>query len=283
MRPPQPRTVTVSITTYVATTVVLVLWLLAAVAVALYLFFYQRKRAQTAQRTSSWRSMTRHSPPNDLTALPAYPQRPRTPSYPPSGPSSFSATTRPINFSPVRTPPNADPVAPRVPTKTEDTRRTTTVSPTRNRVPAPPSISEATQLALLANNPAQAAESARLQCMPLASDTTDTSTETVGPGKEVLNAAYVNRVAQSGLPLTHHAMVGSDDSTDAGDGNAAALTYAMHARGRGTSAWRVDPGRYGGRCVGQGGRGRAMTFEQGTGGEELDRMRPLQVRKMSSM
>lgn len=109
------------------------------------------------------------------------------------------------------------------------------------------------------------------------------STETVGPRKEVVNAAYVNRVARSGRPLSDHALIGSDDSTDAGGGTAGGLSYAMHGRGRGTSAWGVDPGRHGGRFVGQGGRGRAMTFGQGSGGQELERMRPLQVRKMSSM
>ena len=286
MGPLQPRTVSVSITTYIATTVVLVLWLLAAVAVAIYLFLYQRKRAQKAQRTqrtSSLGNATLRCPPSDLTALPSYPQRVQTSPYPSIDSSSFPATTRPTDVSPVLTPPNADPIQPNVPTKINEPGRTKTVSPTRNPVPAPPSSNEATQRALLANNPTQAANLARLQAMTLASDTTDMSTETVEPGKEVVNAGYMTMLAQRGVPLRDHALLGSDDSTDAEGRTAAALGYAMHARGRGSSAWGVDPARYGGRFVGQGGRGRAMTFGQGRGDEELERMRPLQVRKMSSM
>lgn len=251
MRPLQPRTVSVSITTYIATTVVLVLWLLAAVAVTIYMFLYQRKRMQGAQRTTSHRDTTARSPQREPTTLPAYPQRARTPSSPRSGPSSLSATTRPTNLSPVVTPPKSDPVAPRVPTKTANSGRITTVSPTRNPVPAPPSpTNEATRRALRANSPARAASAAGLHTIPLGSDTTDKSTETVGPRKEVVNAAYVNRVERSGRPLSDHALIGSDDDTDAGGGTAGALSYATHGRGRGTSAWGVDPGIYGGRFVG---------------------------------
>ena len=291
MGPLQPRTISVSITTYIATIVVLVLWLLAAMVAALYLFFYQRKRARSAQtaqtaqriqRTTLHGNTTSRSPPNDLTALPSYPQRAQTPSYPPSGPSSLSATTRPTAFSPVHTSPNANPVPPAVPPKIETSSRTATASPTRNPVPAPPSIYDATQRALLANNPTQAADLARLHARALASDTTDMSTETVEPGKEVVNAGYMTMLAQRGVPLRDHALLGSDDSADAGGGTPATLSYAMHARGRGSGGWGVDPGRPGGRFMGRGGMTRAMTFGHENGDQELVRMGP-QVRKMSSM
>ena len=288
MGPLQPRTISVSITTYIATIVVLVLWLLAAIVAVLYLFFLQRKRARSAQtaqriqRTTSHINTTSRSPPNDLTALPSHPQRAQTSSYPPSGPSSLSATTRPTAFSTVHTPPNVNPVPPAVPPKIENSSRTATVSPTRNPVPAPPPIYEATQRALLANNATQAADLARLHARALASDTTDMSTETVEPGKEVVNAGYMTMLAQRGVPLRDHALLGSDDSADAGGETPATLSYAMHARGRGSGGWGVDPGRHGGGFMGRGGMTRAMTFGHENGGQELGRMGP-QVRKMSSM
>lgn len=108
-------------------------------------------------------------------------------------------------------------------------------------------------------------------------------------------------LTQKGVPLRDHALLGSDNSTDAGgdggngDGAPAVLSYAKRVTrarggGGGASVWGVDapdPGRYKNRprLLGAwGGNGRAMTFGQGDGGEEGEkRVRPLQVRKMSSM
>lgn len=117
---------------------------------------------------------------------------------------------------------------------------------------------------------------ARLQAMPLKSDTTDVSTETVESGKEMVNAGYMAMLAQRGVPLRDHALLGSDDSTDAGGGFGAALNYTVHPRGIGTRSRGINPGINGGRFTGQSGRGRSMILRQ-------ENAIPLQLRKMSSV
>ncbi len=100
------------------------------------------------------------------------------------------------------------------------------------------------------------------------------------PGKEVVNAGYMNMLAQRGVPLRDHALLGSDDSTDAGGGIGGSLSYAMHSRCLGPGRGR---GGDGGGFSGRGGRGRAMTLVREESSEEMGGVRPLRVRKMSSM
>lgn len=122
--------------------------------------------------------------------------------------------------------------------------------------------------------------------MPPASDTTDMSTETADPGREVANRRYLAMLAQRDIRARDHALLGSDDSTDAGGGAGAgagaALSYAVRARGVGPRCVRVDRERERGRFTGLGGRGRAKTLGQESGDGELERVIPLQVRKMPS-
>ena len=93
--------------------------------------------------------------------------------------------------------------------------------------------------------------------MPLGSDTTDMSNETADPPRELVNASYMAMLAQRGIDARDHALVGSDDSTDAGAG---AESYALRARGLvvgGLSAgMEMEPARF----LGRGGHGRAMTY-----------------------
>lgn len=139
-------------------------------------------------------------------------------------------------------------------------RRTPTASPTRIPAPAAPSSTAARQQTLLARQPSQAAMFARLQAMPLASDTTDMSNETADPPRETVNASYMAMLAQRGIDARDHALVGSDDSTDAGAGAGTAMNYALRARGLvvgGLSAgMEMEPARF----LGRGGHGRAMTY-----------------------
>ena len=142
--------------------------------------------------------------------------------------------------------------------RTEDlSRRTPTASPIRNPVPAALSSTVARQQSLLARQPSQAAMFARLQAMPLGSDTTDMSNETADPPRETVNASYMAMLAQRGIDARDHALVGSDDSTDAGAG---AESYALRVRGLvvgGLSAgMEMEPARF----LGRGGHGRAMTY-----------------------
>lgn len=287
MGPLQPRTTSVSVTTFVATTVVLVLWILAVVAVAICLLIRLRNRPQrtsSLNRSASYGNRAPLFPPSDPTALPSYPHRAHAPFYPPNGPPSLSASTRPTEFGPIRTAsPNIDPVPHRPSTRIEDCGRMTTLSPTRNPVPAASSTNEATQPLLLANNPAHVAMLARLQAMPLASDTTDMSTDTVDPGREVANPGYLAMLGQRGIPARDHALLGSDDSTDAGGGAGAALSYATRARGMSPMGVRMDTELNPSRFTRQGGRGRAVTLERENGEEGLGRVWPLRVRKMASM
>ncbi|KAF6222887.1 hypothetical protein HO133_000938 [Letharia lupina] len=190
--------------------------------------------------------------------------------------------TKPPPFRP--TSPNIDPVPPGASTRIADLGHIPTASPTRNPVPAAPSSNEARQQVLLANNSSQAAMIARLQAMPPASDTTDMSTETVDPGREVANRRYLAMLAQRDIRARDHALLGSDDSTDAGGGAGAgaALSYAVRARGVGPRCVRVDRERERGRLASLGGRGRAVSLGQESGDGELERVIPLQVRKMPS-
>ena len=142
--------------------------------------------------------------------------------------------------------------------RTEDlSRRTPTASPIRN-LPAAPSSTAARQQTLLARQPSQAAMFARLQAMPLPSDTTDMSNETADTPRETVNASYMAMLAQRGIDARNHALVGSDDSTDAGAGGG--MSYALRARGLvvgGLSAgMQMEPARF----LGRGGHGRAMTY-----------------------
>lgn len=282
----QPRATSTSVplTTFVATTVVIVLTLLAIIAVLGYLLLRQRRRAQTTQRTASFNrsascgvNTAPRFPPRHLTALPSYPQKAPAPSCPPTGPSSLPATTRLPDLGSTRTPsPRKNPVV-------EDPGRTARVSPTKPPVSAAPSSDEAKQQVPLGgqHRPSPAAAMfARLEAVPLASDTTDVSTDTVEPGSQVVNPGYLAMLAQKGVHVRDHALAGSDDSTDAGGGAAAAgLGYAMRARGAGVRGASVDTdwGR-GSRFASRDGRGRAMTFE----GLER-RTEPLNVRKMPSV
>ena len=119
--------------------------------------------------------------------------------------------------------------------------------------------------------------------MPLASDTTDMSTDTVDPGKEVANPGYLAMLGQRGIPARDHALLGSDDSTDAGDEAGAALSYATRARGLSPMDVRMDTELNPSRFTRQGGRGRAVTLERENGDEGLGRVWPLRVRKMASV
>ena len=280
----QPRTTSVPLTTYIATTAVLGLWFLALAAVALYLFLHHRKRSKrprTTPRTGSSGNTAPRLPLSHPTPLPSYLQRTQTPPYSRNNPSLFSATTRAVTFPPIQTPSRADPVPPATPPKDRGPNRITTVSPPRYPVLAAHSTdqgtNEAARRARLATHPAQAANLARLQSMALASDTTDMSAEA---GTEVVNAGYMAMLAQRGVPPRDHALLGSDNSADAGGGTGPAFNYPS----------RMDYGRRGaggGRYAapsGQGGRGgRAMAFGQEIGDEDLQRMKPLHMRKMSGM
>ena len=119
--------------------------------------------------------------------------------------------------------------------------------------------------------------------MPLASDTTELSSDTIYPEREVVNAGYLAMLTQRGVPLRDHALLGSDDSTDAGGGTYTALSYAVRAGGMGPSVGAVEPGRNGGRFAANGGRGRAITLGQEGAEEDVERVVPLQVRKMRSV
>lgn len=290
MGPLQPRTASVSTTTFIATTVVLALWVLAILAVTFHLCLRLRNRGQRTQRTSSFNGSASYgntvprSPPNDPTALPSYPPRAHAPSYPPNCPPSLSASTRPTDSGLIRTTsPNIDPVPLGASTRIEDFSHIHTVSPTRYPVPAASSTNRAPQPKFLANNSSQGGMLARLQAMPLASDITDMSADTVNSGREVANPGYLAMLAQRGIPVRDHALLGSDDSTDAGGGPGPILSYAMRTRDMGPRGASMDAEVNRGRFTGQGGRGRAMTLGRENGDEGPGSVLPLQVRKMASM
>ena len=125
---------------------------------------------------------------------------------------------------------------------------------------------------------------ARAQTTPLASDTTDFSTETVDPGRQVVNSGYLAMLAQRGIYARDHALLGSDDSTDAGGGAVAGPSYAARARGTASRSMSMDTEMERGRFTGPRGIGRAINLGRGNGNESLERpVEPLRVRKMSSM
>lgn len=287
MGPLRPRTASVvSVTVFTAISVVIALSLLATVISLVYLFLRLRSHAQTTQgsttvdRSSSFGNTTvpRH-PPSHPIALQSYPQRAQTPSYPPHAPPPLPATAtrpaaRPADNSPFRTTsPNMDPIPP-----SASTGHISPVSPIRNTVPTAYSTNEATQRV--------ASMLARLQAIPLASDATDLSTDASDAEREVANPDFWAMLAQRGIPARDHALLGSDDSTDAGSRAGAALSsYAARARGMEPRGSRIDTeinrGRFMDHC--QGGRGRAVTMGREIGDEGPGRVLPLQVRKMRSV
>ena len=101
----------------------------------------------------------------------------------------------------------------------------------------------------------------------------------------MVNPGYLAMLAQRGIPARDHALLGSDDSTDAGGGGpGAARSYAIRARGMEMMGVRVDVGRDRGRLADRVGRGRAATFGQESRDYRLERLvEPLSVRKMPSM
>ena len=96
--------------------------------------------------------------------------------------------------------------------------------------------------------------------MPLGSDTTDMSNETADPPRETVNASYMAMLAQRGIDARDHALVGSDDSTDAGAGAETAMSYALRARGLVVGGLSVGMEMEPARFLGRGGHGRAMTY-----------------------
>lgn len=284
MGPLRPRTTSVSITVFTAITVVFALCLLATLVLVMYMFLRQRSHAQTTQGTStvdrsaSLGNTAFRFPPSDPIALHSYPQRARTPSYPPNVHLSPSETTRPTNFSPFRTASRIlDPVSPGASTRIEDFGRSSPVSPIRNPDPAASSTNEVTQRV--------ASMFAQLQAIPLASGATDLSTDASDAEREVANPGFWAMLAQRGLPARDHALLGSDDSTDAGSRIGAALSFAARGRGMAPRDARIDTeinrGRFTDHC--QGGRGRAVTLGRDIADEGPGRVLPLQVRKMRSV
>ena len=109
------------------------------------------------------------------------------------------------------------------------------------------------------------------------------SSETADPGREMVNPGYMAMLAQRGVPARDHALLGSDDSTDAGGEAVAGLSYAVRARGMGPTVGDADPWRNGGRFANNGGRGRAMTLTRENGDEGPERVLPLLLRKTPSV
>ena len=120
--------------------------------------------------------------------------------------------------------------------------RLATVSPTAAGIPAALAPSDETRRALSANDPTPTARIKQLQAPALASDITDLSTETVDPGREVVNAGYMTMLAQRGLCPRDQALLGSDDSTDAGGGSGPVLNYAVYPRGLASIGGVLDRG-----------------------------------------
>ena len=109
------------------------------------------------------------------------------------------------------------------------------------------------------------------------------SAETVELEKELVNAGYLSMLARRGVPLKDHALLGSDDSTDAGGGVGAALSYAFHPRDLGPRGGRFDWERNRGSFSGRGEGRRAVSLRREHRDEEVEGVKALQVRKMSSM
>ena len=287
MGPLRPRTTSVvSVTVFTAVSVVIALSLLATLASLVYLFLRLRSNAQATQgtatgdRSSSFaNTIVPRYPRSDPIALQSYPQRAQGPPYPPHAPPPLPANaTRPADSSPVRTAsPNRDPVPPSASTSIEDFGHISPVSPIRHTVPTASSTNEATQRV--------ASMLARLQAIPLTSDATDLSTDAGDADREVANPDFWAMLAQRNMPARDHALLGSDDSTDAGSRAGAALSYAARARGmepRGASIdTEVNRGRFTDHC--QGGRGRAVTMGREIADDGPGRLMPLQVRKMRSV
>lgn len=116
--------------------------------------------------------------------------------------------------------------------------------------------------------------------------------------REVVNEGYMGMLARRGVAVRDHALLGSDNSTDAGGGGGGwgtaaglggGMSYAMHAaarsRGGDGVAWGADvqAGAMGYRPP----LGRSKTAGQriGDGGDEVvvGVTRPLRVRKMPSV
>lgn len=92
-------------------------------------------------------------------------------------------------------------------------------------------------------------------------------------------------LAQRGIPARDHALLGSDDSTDAGAGAGIGFSYADRVRGMSSRGASVDMERGRGRYAGQGGGGRARTVGRDNGDDGMGRpvMPFLHVRKIASM
>ena len=120
---------------------------------------------------------------------------------------------------------------------------------------------------------------ARAQATPLASDATDMSAETVDPRRQVVNPRYGNMLAQSGVLAGDHALLGSDNSTDAEWGAGAGPNYADRVRDMALRGMSMDTRVERARVAGQ-----AMTLGRGIGNERLEGpVQPLRVKKMGSM
>lgn len=100
----------------------------------------------------------------------------------------------------------------------------------------------------------------------------------------MVNPGYLAMLAQRGIHARDHALLGSDDSTDAGGGAGAGPSYPARARGMASRGMSIDTEMERGRFTGQRGTGRAITLGRGNGNERLERpVEPLRVRKMSSL
>ena len=105
------------------------------------------------------------------------------------------------------------------------------------------------------------------------------SAETVDPGRQVVNPGYMAMLERRGIRVSEHALLGSDDSTDAGTG--IGLSYTERVRGMSP---RVEMERRRGWPMVYGRGGRAMTFGRDIADEGVGRpVVPLHVRKMASM
>ena len=91
-------------------------------------------------------------------------------------------------------------------------------------------------------------------------------------------------LAQRGIRVSDHALLGSDDSTDAGASPRIGLSYADRVRGMSARGASIDVERGRGRPAGHGRGGRIMTFGRDVADDGLGRpVVPLHVRKMASM
>ena len=111
------------------------------------------------------------------------------------------------------------------------------------------------------------------------------SAETFDSGRQVVNPGYLAMLAQRGIPARDHALLGSDDSTDAGAGAGIGRSYADRIRGMGPRGGSIDMEMGRARYAGQGGGGRAMPFGRDSADDGLGRpvMPFLHIRKMASM